>query len=352
MTIDLEPQDLWNDLVRAGAVPPTPEGALERARAVARAAAEHELRTARIRKVRRRRIRYGVVAAAAAGVIALGALKIDLGGQHLGAESAAAATLHRAATATLAQEDPVVRPGQYLKVTRVVRRWNQYTEDSGPVVGRDGKPAISEELETSTIWMPYDIDQPWTHRSGWHTVRNISSDPRYRGSEVPTTTTRGPSWAKPGTDRYINKWDPRWYASLPRDPEGLIAALDAEFTGEGSGADYRFTEGYSEILRSPLAPADIRAALFEGLARLPEMEVRGDVTTLDGRSGIAIGARGAPFSMVFDKETGLLIGESASDRNFPDVPGLDAGKTTYLTSVTTSVVDHAPKAPWAHILPG
>jgi hypothetical protein len=58
--------------------------------------------------------------------------------------------------------------------------------------------------------------------------------------------------------------------------------------------------------------------------------VLGDVTILDGRHGIAIGAKDSRFAMVFDKRTGLYIVERATDLDFPDVPGLDAAKTTYL----------------------
>jgi len=50
--------------------------------------------------------------------------------------------------------------------------------------------------------------------------------------------------------------------------------------------------------------------------------------------------------------SGLYIGERATDPNFPDVPGLDAVKTTYLTSVTTTVVDQAPAAPYDDTHPG
>jgi hypothetical protein len=99
-----------------------------------------------------------------------------------------------------------------------------------------------------------------------------------------------------------------------------------------------------EVLRSGLASADIRAALFEGLADTPGMEVHDDVTTLDGRSGVGIGVRGSTRQMVFDQATGLYIGERATAPDFPDVPGLDAEKTIWLTSVSSHVVGEAPSA--------
>jgi hypothetical protein len=55
--------------------------------------------------------------------------------------------------------------------------------------------------------------------------------------------------------------------------------------------------------------------------------------------------RGSTWQMVFDQKTGLYIGERATTPDLPDVPGLDADRITWLTSVTTEVVDHAPRTP-------
>jgi hypothetical protein len=352
MTTDLEPVDLWGELLRAGEVPPPPDDALDGARAAVRRAVAVELHRARVRRNRRRRLRYGLVAAATVGILAVGAVTVDVGGHRVSGDSAAAAALERAASATLAQHDPVVGPGQYLRVTLVEQSWTVETDDDGILLGRDGQPAATLIRDTRTLWIPADVDEPWVVRSGWRTIRSATSDPRYQGLEIPTTTATRPSWATPGSTSYVRTYDPRWYATLPRDPARLIAVLDAGFTGEGDGLAYRFTEGYSEILRSGLAPAEVRAALFEGLARLPGMEVEGDVETLDGRRGIAIRAKGSRFSMVFDEQTGLYIGEHATDPDFPDVPGLDAERTTWLTSVSTTVVDRAPRAPLDPSRPG
>ena len=140
---------------------------------------------------------------------------------------------------------------------------------------------------------------------------------------VPSAFYRQASWSQPGSRSYLRTYDPQWYASLPRDPSALVKRLDEEFQGEGEGTAYDFSENYSEILRSGVAPADIRAALFEALATRPDMRVTENVTTLDGRKGVALGASGTSFQMVFDVATGRYIGERATNPGFPDVPGLD-----------------------------
>lgn len=74
------------------------------------------------------------------------------------------------------------------------------------------------------------------------------------------------------------------------------------------------------------------------------MEVIDDVAQLDGRRGVALTFGGGDgLQMIFDVKTGEFIGERDISPDLPDVPGLGADKATYLTSVSTEVVDSAPQ---------
>ncbi|MGZ6734279.1 MAG: hypothetical protein ACXVDH_06495, partial [Nocardioides sp.] len=66
------------------------------------------------------------------------------------------------------------------------------------------------------------------------------------------------------------------------------------------------------------------------------------VTAPDGRRGIAIGA--GAFQMVFDAKSGAYIGERGVDPDLMGHGGLDGRGSTLLSSITTTVVDHAPPA--------
>lgn len=347
---DTQPADPWTELERAGEVPPVAEEALIAARVAVRRAATTETMRAKVASARRRRrLRYAVAAGVAASVVAAGAVTVRLGDHEVGGAPAAAAVFERAAHAALAQHDPVVGPGQYLKITLVQRTWGESSAANGKtLVGSDGLPATSEERWTRTIWIPHNVDSAWTVREGTKVLRNTTTDPRYAdpGGEAPHTY-RQPSWAVPSSPRYLFTYDPAWYASLPRDPQALLKAIRKAIGGEGSGAAYDFQEIYSEVLRSGMAPARIRSAVFSALAHSPGMVVQQHVTTPDGRAGIAIGARGSRYQMIFDASTGQYVGERGTNPDFPDVPGMDRDKTTLLTSVTTTVVDHAPKAEMA-----
>jgi hypothetical protein len=345
-TLPIEPVELWLELERAGDVPAAREEALLAARAALRRAATTETLRVDVLKARRRRVRIAVlVAGAVAASIAVGAVRLNLGGHEVGASPAAAVVLERAAKATLAQSDPVVGPGQYLRIRLVEQGWGTTSGADREILhGDDGRLVVHQERRTRTIWVPHDLSDDWIFRDGTEVLRSNSADPRYQYPAEPTRTWAQPGWSDPDGRTYIKTYDPAWYATLPRDPEQLLDRLTSESNAEGSGLAYWFQEVYSEVLRSGIAPADIRAALFEGLADTPGMKVQDDVTTLDGRSGVAIGARGSTWQMVFDQATGRYIGERATDPDFPDVPGVDADKTTWLTSVTTEVVDHAPTA--------
>ncbi len=69
----------------------------------------------------------------------------------------------------------------------------------------------------------------------------------------------------------------------------------------------------------------MKSAVFSALAKTPGMEVRGNVTTLSGRQGIAIGA--GSFQMVFDATSGAYVGERGTDPDLPAGWGIDGDRT-------------------------
>jgi hypothetical protein len=303
--------------------------------------------TASRRRSPTRRIVVGGLAAAA--VVAVGLIRIDIAGQPVGASPAAAAVLERAADVTRDLPAPVTHPGQYLRITLVEVSWSasydRQPDGSRSVsVGSDGNPATSKERRVRQIWIPHDVEKDWIVRDGTRTVIRTSVD-SLGSLDEPQTTTRTPSWAVRGKGHsYLQTYDPTWYASLPRDPDRLTAAIaHAIGAGDGTSTAHLFEEVYAEVLRNGLTPPDIRAALFTAMAHQPGMRVVDRATTLDGRQGVALQAKGSHWQMVFDRRTGAYLGERATDPDFPDVPGLDAAKTTWLSSTRVAVVDSAPR---------
>ncbi|GAA3516993.1 hypothetical protein GCM10022234_10420 [Aeromicrobium panaciterrae] len=296
--------------------------------------------------------RIVVVTAGVAAIVGIGLTQIDIGGKAVGPSSAAAAVLERAADATLAESDPLVHPGQFLHITLVEDAWEpgyDSNTDSLEYGDLDATEALRmvRERRTRQIWIPYESDHDWTFQERTTLVSTFSRDAARRAKDEAKLTdgtyTR-PSWSVRGGDNYIPTYDPDWYASLPRDPEQMLARIRTDIgSGDDTSPSSLFEETYSEVLRSGVAPASVRAALFNQLATMPGMKVVDGVTNLDGTAGVAISFGDKGKQLMFDRKTGRYIGERAADPEFPDVPGLDKAKTTFLTSVTTDVVDNAPK---------
>ncbi|MEV6415734.1 CU044_5270 family protein [Kribbella sp. NPDC051718] len=95
-----------------------------------------------------------------------------------------------------------------------------------------------------------------------------------------------PSWRLP---------TPEFLARQPRDPDALLAALrNAKPPQDQRGrwempADQQAFGLIARVLDSGIAPADLRAALYEAAAKIPGIVLTNDVVTLDGRHGRAIG---------------------------------------------------------------
>lgn len=292
--------------------------------------------------VRRKRTlarRLVIVAAGVAAVVGIGFTQIDIGDRTIGASPAAAAVLEKAAKATLADPDPVVQPGQFLHITLVEDSWgagSDFDLSEGDDLDAAKALGLVHQRRTRQIWIPHDRGEDWTIRDGTVALLNTVNEP--------TTTHRVKSWADKSGSSHIKTYDPDWYASLPRDPEQMLARIRMDIgTGDETSPSSLFEETYSEVLRSGVAPASVRAALFKQLATMPGMKVIDGVTNLDGTAGVAIAFGDKGKQLLFDRETGRYIGERASDPELADVPGLDDAKTTFLTSVTTDVVDRAPE---------
>lgn len=302
-------------------------------------------------KVRRPVVRrVAVVGVAAAAIVGLGLARIDIGGHGVGSSPAAAAVLERAADAALTDPALVVKPGQYLKLTLTQETWGAYygKEDGAANkihVGSDGLPVAYKSRETWQRWIPYETSDDWIVRERTTPLINVSKDSAsYNQASGPDVYSQ-PSWSnRGGKGQYLPTYDPAWYAALPRDPDQLLARLKKDIgAGDDTSPESLYVETFSEVLRSGIAPADIRAILFKTLADRADMQVVKDVANLDGRHGVALQFRGSNWQMLFDAKSGEYIGGRATSPDFPDVPGLDAAKTTFLTTSRAEVVNSAPQ---------
>lgn len=283
--------------------------------------------------------------AVAAGVLVIAAGGV-VGVSVTGAppEATAAEVLHSAATRTIDARDPVLSPGQY-RYTRT-RDWALAVDDRG---GRKFRHLYEGVSET---WRPQDRRAEWlsrytvTGKRQW--VEGTEEAARAAGvhlDEPRTTEHRAPcgdfvpqmgetgacgnvegSWRHP-TDAFL--------ANLPRDPAELHRRLEQAARDVPGGP----MAVAADVLATAWVPEDLRAALYQALAELPDLTVSDRAANLDGRVGVALRAGAGPQTreIVVDPATGRFIGERVISTQ--EWEGLPAGTVWSFTSVTIGVAD-------------
>jgi hypothetical protein len=317
-------------------------------------------------------------ASAAFAAVAVAAVLVFSSGPA--ADSAAAEILHETAAIAAASDAPAQIPGSgqffYRKVQRVeLKSWIPGGESmGGGLMTRPG--AFAALMPTTEEW--------WTASDGAGRVREIAGAPRFSTKEEQerweAAGSRLPAPFDPEyqrryplafddalelrrglVDRETSKLEGFRFADtsrLPTNPEDLRHAVeDNEISVEGfnlmnPGAERLDTERTIAQLcnilveGNPMRP-QLRAALFNALAELPEIEVDTEATDSLGRRGYAVRSldpeTGGGTEFIFDPDTAEMLAERSflgnRDRG-PFLRGLPAGLTVRETAyLDTGVVD-------------
>ena len=297
---------------------------------------------------RSRALRWSAGGALVAGALAAGLVLTGIIGPAAWrgtADPAAADALHAAALRAVEVVDPVVGPGQYLRVeTRALQT----------TLGDDGH---YQTLDTERLYLPADREDAWVLQRlpaepvPGTSAASVKQAERQRDGDIATYGPDGEllradggrfSGAKP-----LDTSDDD-LASLPRDPERLLDRIRELTKGAGRSPEGQALVWIADTLRAGTVPADLRGALLEAAALIPGVTITDQQATLDGRTGIAIGryesADGTRQDIVIDPATGQVIGEREVqvEENRGDPGAFPARSTISWTSVTTTVVDEAP----------
>jgi hypothetical protein len=260
--------------------------------------------------------------------------------------------LTQAADAITATDQPL-EPGQYRYVA--VHEWRSHhvmtTLPHEPIVGY----AYLVESRDET-WIPQDVTQEWMNRrtplegAKWLGGTMPQSEaPLPEPDEIEKGERRGrcgdffsgtlPPLGCGDPDDWHN---PEYYARLPRDPQALLQWLrdhTADIRGVGvANLPFAFAV---RLLRTGLAPADLRASLYRALALIDGVTVTDGKANLNGRVGVAIALDDLydRIELIVDPTTGDVIGERIVAGPQPYMPYITPGTTTAYTAVTTKVVD-------------
>ncbi|MEU0207790.1 CU044_5270 family protein [Streptomyces canus] len=233
--------------------------------------------------------------------------------------SGASVTLNRIATAAMASDTVRVRDDQFVYV-RTLERQNTGSF-TGPI--RLGAPH-TEERWTSQDPGPLRVTG-WIRASGKDAIMPDqmipieSPDPRPAGVDHPTY---------------------RWLASLPTDPDALLARLRKEARPvEGESRDQAVFSLIGDLIGGTIMPPANAAAFYQAAAKLPGVREIPDAVDAAGRHGIAITLDDTGFATrdewIFDKETLALLGS----RFYITDP--DRGITTETLAGTSAVMETA-----------
>ncbi|QZY51106.1 hypothetical protein [Leucobacter tenebrionis] len=283
-----------------------------------------------------------------------GALALTLVGGNvaLAVESARASELLREiAGTTVAFEDAVPAPGQYLLAST--------RADWGVIAGDEADPATAEyqpNEQRIDVYMPADPSDEWVLVRDWGAGEAVTAEPG-SGEHVEHLTAphgafyHGLGDLPPGTDPAADPgleegWIGVDLGDIPTESgEAAYAWIDGQYAdASASRAEDNF-DRIAGLLRTGLIPAAQRAALLEALALVPGVTSTAGVPNLDGMEGVAFGRTEAlrndeRMEIIVDPETGLVIGE----RMLTGVAvfGFGANEVTSSTAIETRVVDDAP----------
>jgi RNA polymerase sigma-70 factor (ECF subfamily) len=305
-------------------------------------------------KVHPIRFRRRVLIASAAAALLVGGIVVAdvVRPSGPGATAEAAEVLNSAAAATIRTSDPVVAPGQYLKIDTTA------VYAAGVALGDPGAGGRSLEwLDKSVdqLYVPADHAGEWIWNREARTPTTFFSEEakaeatKYQQSQSENPLSAGELLRAPGGNFY---GEPRLLfaglpleegvRNLPRDPQALLDTIRQR--GKQGRPEAETLESIAAALRTGAVPADLRAALYKAAALIPGVTVVEREANLDGKVGTAIGiehpTRETRTDIIIDPATGLLIGERvvtlSAGETFP------AGTATAWTSVQTSVVNSAP----------
>ena len=289
-----------------------------------------------VRAPRSTRRRFGLVAIGAGAMVATLIVTGVLvpSGTGGGATAAAAEVLTRAAKVTITTSDPVVGPGQFLKI------------NTSAVYATTGQGVLWLAPSTYVVYSPHNPDDEWVLER--HTLKPTTFFGE--GAEAAAMA----EWALTEGEETTNgifreNGGSRWTrveetATMPRDAQKLYDYLYATYQGGSNSPDENAWVRITDLLRTGTVPADLRAALYGAAVLISGVEVVDDSATLNGRTGVALGrvepSRDARQDIIVDPDTGELIGERevlTADRG-----AVPAGTAIASTTVETSVVSAAP----------
>jgi len=143
---------------------------------------------------------------------------------------------------------------------------------------------------------------------------------------------------------YLNAPSYNLLASLPTDPDALLARIYSETKGMGNGPDSEAFTTIGDLLIESYPPAALYPALYRAAAKIPGVLVVDDAVDAAGRPGIAL-ARvdeiGVREELIFDKADYTFLG--IREVRTTDAEGIKAGTVAFSSAILNRALVDAMK---------
>lgn len=270
----------------------------------------------------------GLTAVAAVAIAVLVILPSGGGGP-----TPAAAALNRLAR-LVATQSLTPKPGQYLYIDST----SEYGEFSGSCETR--------AVEHRQLWIGADgsgldrsSDAPGHFTSAADRaacLQQASQDGTQKQLQQQLAPNSGTDWNAPNCFELAPLPKGQDWSDLSSDPHVLLQQITP---ANGPNESYDEFDAIAQLLRFTDAPPAVRASLYQAAALIPGVQYLGTVRDHDGRPGLGVEWKGsidgpATYELIFDPQTGLLIGEQET--------GALAGWAVYPYQ---EVVDRLPSKP-------
>ncbi|MFK3676639.1 hypothetical protein ACI2IP_02845 [Microbacterium sp. NPDC090218] len=291
------------------------------------------------------------------------------------ASAAAIAVLNEAADVVIDSVDPVLAPGQYLRIRETYDLVSLWDADADPALSDSDIAGFNtSELPTSEgamhtrgirdLYVPGDRSDDWILDDRFvNEVVDVFGDPAALPAYERMVKAYPERDADPGgIERLpggLQTWDPdipgddayydpfrEFYDEMPRDPARLLGWYKEHLST--SDEDSYLFSAIGRYLSTDLMPADLRGASLRVLGLLGGVEVErteGEVTTLALRTDLGEGSGFGDqvlSEIDIDTSTGRIVGirESYPHRSTTLLP---AGLPWASWVIEVSVVDEAPQ---------
>jgi hypothetical protein len=217
-------------------------------------------------------------------------------------------------------------------------------------------PAPPPDDWAFSVLVPY-VRELWLAPDGSGRLLEKTRAPRFLGPEDRAEWEGAGTPRLDSSGRYDESFGPdglhyQDFSEYSTDPDKLYDQIRGKAVGYGPSTDAEMLVLVGDLLRETMAPPDLRAALFSVAARIPGVELVGEVTDPAGREGTAVARTSDDVGflerteLVFDPHTSELLAEREVLLERVDwidaEPGTVIGYAVYLDS---GIVDSTSERP-------